>query len=239
MGFNTDILDDENISAYGKLVYFALSKYVGKEGKCWPSQKTLQHITGLSRNTVSRSLKELEISKRVITEHRFVNGMKTSSLYLLPDLIKSDISDMSNDNPDKDILKCSTQTENIATLDIPIMNNDVPHRGLRCSPQGDKLIHINLSNINNDEQKILDYLPTISQYPFDVKKDLEQVREWLKKYSAKHILNELENFNSWWRDKESSFKKKKNFRSSITNWLKRSQQQTQATKPKRKFLFDD
>lgn len=88
-----------------------------------------------------------------------------------------------------------------------------------------------LINISEEEKSILEYLPEINNYPLDAERDLRQVREWLKAYPADHVLNEIEKFNAWWRDKEATYKGKKNFRSSITNWLKKSKVEVKA-KPK-------
>lgn len=204
MGYNTDILDEANVSAYGKLIYFVLSKYAGRDGTCWPAIKTIADAAGVSRPTVIKAIKELkeigylEIHRRVSGE----NGADISNLYYLPRLTR--------------VNEIDTGVSDIAT----------PCKGDLLPRVND--VDTNLSNItyplnyNSDEQKILDYLPTISQYPFELKKDVAQVREWLKNYPAQHVLVELEKFNAWWRDKESSFKGKKNFRSSITNWLKKT-----------------
>lgn len=210
MGYNTDILDDGNVSAYGKLVYFTLTKFVDKDGTCWPSLRTIASMAGISDKTVKKSINELIISKWIVKKKRKTEyGDYDSNLYILPKLgVGSDIPNVGCEIPN-----VGYEASDGRVCETPGVGSDVP---------------TNLSiltypiNINSNEQNVLDYLQTINGYPFVIEKDLGQVREWLSKYPADHILSELENFNSWWRDKSDSHTGKKNFRSSITNWLKKS-----------------
>lgn len=222
MGYATDIFDNVGLSFYAKGLYCLLAKFADKNGKCWPSLLKLQEMSGLSKPTIIKGIKELSDSGQIEVEHRFNNGMKTSSRYLLKNLGKSDVNGIYHDVNDIDYVNADKSSKTRGKGDLP--------RGKRGLPTDVNDIDINLSiltspinnNITDYEKGILDYLPNINGYPFDSKKDLAQVREWLKSYPVEHVLSELEKFNSWWRDKESSFKGKKNFRSSITNWLKRS-----------------
>jgi uncharacterized phage protein (TIGR02220 family) len=50
----------KGIKPNSKLVWGRLAQYAGEKGYCWPSQDTLADETGLSRDTVLRSVKELE-----------------------------------------------------------------------------------------------------------------------------------------------------------------------------------
>lgn len=85
MGFITDILSDENITAYGKLVYFALSKYIGRNGTCWPSIKTISENTGISSTTVKRVIVERTSSRWVVKQNRKTDfGDRDANLYFLP-----------------------------------------------------------------------------------------------------------------------------------------------------------
>lgn len=219
MGFVTDIFDCKELSFYAKGTYCLLSKFADKTGKCWPSLEKLQELSGLSRPTIIKSIKELSRLGHIEVEHRFNNGMKTSSLYTLKSPRNSDVNHVYHDV--KDVYNSNANKANKSRC-----KGDLP----RCKP--DLLtdvndIDINLSiinlsnNINSNDQKILDYLPTIKGYPFDSKKDIEQVREWLKNWPVDHILSELEKFHAWWRDKGDGIKKP-NYRSRITNWLKNS-----------------
>ena len=199
MGYNTDIVDDDNVSAYGKLIYFVLSKYVSKDGICWPSIKRIADNAGVSQNTVRRTIAELSSLDWLEVEIRKAgNGTNDTNLYFLPKL-KGTSSQVGSG--------FTTGNTPLPDVKTNLSNKNYP---------------INYNNISDDEKSILEYLPKISGYPFDEKKDIQQVREWLANYPSYHVFNELEKFNAWWRDKENSFKGKKNFRSSITNWLKKT-----------------
>ena len=209
VGYNTDILEDRTISAYGKLVYFTLSKFTGKDGACWPSFKTISEIAGVSDRTVQKAIAELVTAQWIIKKKRkSESGDFDSNLYILPRLgvvseVRNVVNDMNNG--------CESGSQGVVSdvpANLPILTYPI--------------------NINSCEQMILDYLPTIHGYVFDQKKDFAQAKEWLSKWPADHILSELEKFNSWWRDRSDSYKGKKNFRSSITNWLKRSKVEIKA-----------
>jgi len=211
MGFNTDVLGDENISPYGKLVYFALSKYVGKDGTCWPSFSTLATITGISRRSVIRAIDELADSEWIVKQKRKAEFKNSdTNLYILQRL--ASVPDNSCGS-DSQTLGSDSQTLGWCLTGTGVVSDSHP-----------ELIHITYpinNNISEDEKHILEYLPGISNYPFNEPKDLLQVREWLKSYPVDHILNELKVFNAWWRDNGDRFKNP-NYRSRITTWLKKS-----------------
>ena len=70
-----------------KLVLLSLSNYADDNNTCFPSFKTLVKITELSRSTIIRSLKDLELKGFISIQERYqdVNDSKrqTSNLYTL------------------------------------------------------------------------------------------------------------------------------------------------------------
>lgn len=215
MGFNTDIIDDKTVSAYGKLVYFVLSKYANKDGTCWPSIKRIAGDAGISQNTVRRAMTELITAGWLVTEERkTVYGTNDTNLYILPRI--SDTSPQEGGTSQEGGGYFTTGNTPLPDVKTNLSNITYP-----------------INNISEEEKSILDYLPEINNYRLDAERDLRQVREWLKAYPADHVLNEIEKFNAWWRDNEVKYKGKKNFRSSITNWLKKSKVEA---KPQLKLL---
>lgn len=201
MGFNTDIIDDKTVSAYGKLIYFVLSKYANQNGTCWPSIKRLAGDAGISQNTVRRALTELNTAGWLAVEERKTDyGTNDTNLYNLPRLRGTSPQE---GGTSQEVGRYFTTGNGV----LPDVKTNLSNE---------------LNNITIEEKSILDYLSQINNYPLDMVKDLKQIKEWLKSYPADHVLNELEKFNAWWRDRESSYKGKKNFRSSITNWLKKT-----------------
>lgn len=68
----------------GIAVYGTLCLYVDRQtGECWPSQKTIADRIGVSRESVNRAIKRLEMLGLVFVEHRAHEGK--SNLYTLPD----------------------------------------------------------------------------------------------------------------------------------------------------------
>jgi|TARA_R110000765_G_scaffold245790_1_gene347935 hypothetical protein len=70
-----------------KLVLLSLSNYADDNNTCFPSFKTLVKITELSRSTIIRSLKDLELKGFISIQERYqdINDSKrqTSNLYTL------------------------------------------------------------------------------------------------------------------------------------------------------------
>lgn len=65
-------------------VYMYLRDRADKEGKCFPSIRTIGRELGLSRSSVQRSLKDLEHSGFLTREPRFrENGSNTSNMYYI------------------------------------------------------------------------------------------------------------------------------------------------------------
>lgn len=84
MGWNTDILDDDNISANARLIYFALSKFADKDGKCYPSFATLAKKTKLTDRTIRKYIPELIKNNWIRKEQRKKEGGAwENNLYIL------------------------------------------------------------------------------------------------------------------------------------------------------------
>lgn len=67
-----------------KIVYVYLKGRSDKEGKCFPSVKTIAHDLDISESTVKRALKELESKEYIKKVARFrENKGNTSNMYFL------------------------------------------------------------------------------------------------------------------------------------------------------------
>lgn len=217
LGFATDIFD-AGLSAKAKYVYCLLAKFANREGYCWPSLQTLAKKGSVARTTLYKPLIELEASGWIVVERRKSQcGDNDVNKYFLPRLCGKEVDLKSTKVGLNSTYVDAKTSKGGCEINLGVGSNST------CN-LSNELFHIT----NNEQVIILKYLQTISGYPFEVEKDLAQVNEWMSKWPADHVLSELEKFGSWWRDKESSFKGKKNFRSSITNWLKRSKVEIKA-----------
>ncbi len=52
----------KGVTATQKLILICLANHAGPDGSCWPAQKTLASYSGLARQTINRTLSELENS---------------------------------------------------------------------------------------------------------------------------------------------------------------------------------
>ncbi len=67
-----------------KLVYYYLRGRCDKEGKCFPSVKTIARDLDVSESTVRRALRELESKGYLKKEQRYrKNNGNTSNMYFL------------------------------------------------------------------------------------------------------------------------------------------------------------
>lgn len=57
---HTDIVQDPELSLRAKGLYTILCSYANKNRMCWPKISTLSEVSGVSRRTIDRTLKELE-----------------------------------------------------------------------------------------------------------------------------------------------------------------------------------
>ena len=63
-------------------VYLYLKDRANREGTCYPAIGTIAENLSLSKSTVSRAIRELEVSGYITTEQRWrENGGKSSLLY--------------------------------------------------------------------------------------------------------------------------------------------------------------
>ncbi|SFM11553.1 helix-turn-helix domain-containing protein [Pelosinus propionicus] len=198
MGYCTDIWCIEGISFHAKGIYCLLAKFVNKEGTCWPTIDTMQKISGLSRPTIIKSIKELETNGDIKVTKRFINGMKFKSLYYLVNLDKREV---------KEIYNVVNDVDHGSKGDLPTVVNDV---------------YSNLSNnnlsINNEEQVIIDFLQEVQGYPFKIETDLNFIRELKKDFPMISIIEKLKDWKVWLIKKPLT--KKSNARSQIRNWMK-------------------
>lgn len=79
-----DTIYSTGLSHRAKAVYMYLHDRSDKDGKCWPSVRTIGRELGLSRSTVKRALHDLEATKRITKVPRYRdNGSSSSNLFKL------------------------------------------------------------------------------------------------------------------------------------------------------------
>mgnify|MGYP003646971908 FL=1 len=78
-------LETTSLPANEKLVLILLSDHADDEtGKCWPSQRYISDRSGLTRETINRTIKRLSSKGLVRIEHRFrEDGSSRSNAYFV------------------------------------------------------------------------------------------------------------------------------------------------------------
>ena len=66
-----------------KLILLMLADRAGDDNKCYPSQKRLSEDCELSRETINRSIKQLEKDNFLTIIHRVKEGVKLPNVYFL------------------------------------------------------------------------------------------------------------------------------------------------------------
>lgn len=67
---DNQIIDDESITGYAKLVYLVISRFKDQQGKCWPSVSTIAKRAGISERQVRYGINLLREKGYLITEFR-------------------------------------------------------------------------------------------------------------------------------------------------------------------------
>ncbi len=67
---HTEVIRDPDLSLRAKGMYALLCTFADKERMCFPSIKTLSELSGVTRRTTERTLKELEEKNYVKREGR-------------------------------------------------------------------------------------------------------------------------------------------------------------------------
>jgi DNA-binding MarR family transcriptional regulator len=76
---DADIIQDSELSLRAKAIYALLSTYAGTDRSCYPSVATICNRAGVSRRTMERILKELELKNYVRRNHKtfvLIDGLK-------------------------------------------------------------------------------------------------------------------------------------------------------------------
>lgn len=67
---HTEVIQDPGLSLRAKGVYALLTTYADKQRNCYPAISTLAELSGVSRRTIERTLKELEEKNYVTRKGR-------------------------------------------------------------------------------------------------------------------------------------------------------------------------
>jgi DNA-binding MarR family transcriptional regulator len=74
------ILTDKKLSAYAKLSYALLLSYAWQKDSCFPGQERMSNDLGVSRQYLSKALKELQESNYIRVERR---GLNKTNVYTI------------------------------------------------------------------------------------------------------------------------------------------------------------
>src|SRR5260370_2726727 len=74
------ILTDKKLSAYAKLSYALLLSYAWQKDSCFPGQERMSNDLGVSRQYLSKALKELQDSNYISVERR---GLNKTNVYTI------------------------------------------------------------------------------------------------------------------------------------------------------------
>jgi DNA-binding MarR family transcriptional regulator len=74
------ILTDKKLSAYAKLSYALLLKYAWQKDSCFPGQERMANDLGVSRQYLSKALKELQDNNYIKVERR---GLNKTNIYTI------------------------------------------------------------------------------------------------------------------------------------------------------------
>lgn len=87
----------DDLSSSQRWLLVVLASYANKKGECWPSQKSLAEVTGLTRQTVNTCLKVL-VEKKYITSRKRKDpaGDLTTNIYRL--MVKPKLPEKQSDN---------------------------------------------------------------------------------------------------------------------------------------------
>lgn len=88
-----------DMSIYSKCVYCLLMSYKGEKNACFPSLKTISDDLRVSKNTVLKSISELEDNDLLIVQRTKKNNGENSVNLYIPDLIYEDIEVVRGGSP--------------------------------------------------------------------------------------------------------------------------------------------
>ena len=74
------ILTDKKLSAYAKLSYALLLSYAWQKDSCFPGQERMSNDLGVSRQYLSKALKELQDCNYISVERR---GLNKTNVYTI------------------------------------------------------------------------------------------------------------------------------------------------------------
>src|SRR5690348_3693219 len=74
------ILTDKQLSAYAKLSYALLLSYAWQKDSCFPGQERMANDLGVSRQYLSKALKELQDHNYILVERR---GLNKTNVYTI------------------------------------------------------------------------------------------------------------------------------------------------------------
>ena len=187
---------DDDLKANEKLLYGEITCLSNKEGFCWANNKYFARLYDVTTSTISRWISSLKSKGYVRVEVNKDAGNKRNIF------IKNSRGIEDNDN------RGFEENDN--------------------TPIEEKRKHNNIKNFNNinkdnmasassEERKILKILKSIKKYPFNFKKDIENIRELMTDYPEVDFLKETKKWKTYKKDKP--LKKNSNARLQLRNWM--------------------
>ena len=160
-----ELLENEDLGTYEKLLYITLCKFAGQENTCFPSRKTLAKLVSCSVKTIDNKLKSL-IDKGLISkqERRNEKGEHTSNLYIIKGVAKQIRQGGETDSP-----RGETDSPELYSLNNITSNNKIEEEDAR-------------------EKKVPEKISTKFEQVFNRKLSAKFYQKLIKIYSDPQIL---------------------------------------------------
>ena len=196
---------DEELKPNAKLLYGEITALANEKGYCWASNSYFSKLYGVSKETVSRWINNLENKGYIYTQLIYKEGskeIKERRIYITPIDKKVNTYCQNNQYPiDK---KVNTPIDKKVKENNTVSNNTV-----------NNTVYI----LSNDEKKFLEVLEQVENYPIDREKDLEMYKTLKERYPELDLLEAIETWRLYKLDKP--LKANSNPRSQINNSFKK------------------
>lgn len=135
---------DDKLSIEAKAIYALLTSFSGAGNSAFPAIDTITHYLNISERRFLKYRKELIDNGYVTVNHRYVNGKRTSNVYIL----------------NMEILHC----QNVSVENVSIENVSVDFDGSNNNNLNNNSINNNNSNLKKKKEKETNFDIAIKEY---------------------------------------------------------------------------
>lgn len=138
------VLEDESLSVYEKMVYVVLRSFVNPhKAEAWPSIQTICRLSGISRRQVIRTLKTLEEKGYITKQSNYVYDPNTKKARQTANIYKLDLPGVS-----------VSHSPSVSQTPPPCLTDTPP--GDYQAPKQNNDEHINFKNDDDDRASIIE-----------------------------------------------------------------------------------